>query len=134
MIMFRNNPLAGFLIAQAALLMAVFLASPVTAGHHGEMKAAKADIVEVAVSAGVRRLNDLHNARCALAHALGRAAAPFDPPAPRAARRRGPIGPALIAYLAGSTSTELTALSPAQACPRTVSFGSLRGTSTPLFG
>lgn len=52
MIKIRNNPLAGFIVAQAALLTAVLLASPVTAGHHGEMKAEKADIVEVAVSAG----------------------------------------------------------------------------------
>ena len=52
MIAFRKNPLAGFLVAQAALLMAVFLASPVTAGHHAEMKADSPDIVEVAVSAG----------------------------------------------------------------------------------
>jgi len=52
MIAFKKNPLAGFLVAQATLLLAVFLMSPVSAGHHGEMKAQKADIVEVAVSAG----------------------------------------------------------------------------------
>jgi len=52
MIAFKKNPLAGFLVAQAALLLAFFLASPVSAGHHAEMKAQKADIVEVAVAAG----------------------------------------------------------------------------------
>ena len=52
MISFKKNPLAAFLVAQAALLMAVFLATPVTAGHHGKMKAQESDIVEVAVSAG----------------------------------------------------------------------------------
>jgi uncharacterized surface protein with fasciclin (FAS1) repeats len=52
MIALKKNPLAAFLVAQVALLMAVFLASPVTAGHHGYMKEKKSNIVEVAVSAG----------------------------------------------------------------------------------
>ena len=52
MISFKKNPLAGFIAAQAVLLTAIFLVSPVSAGHHGEMKAKQADIVDVAVSAG----------------------------------------------------------------------------------
>ncbi len=52
MIAFKKNPLAGFLVAQAALLAAIFLASPASAGHHGGMKAKQGDIVEVAVAAG----------------------------------------------------------------------------------
>ncbi len=52
MIAFKKNPLTIFLAAQAALLAILFLASPVSAGHHGEMKAPPEDIVEVAVSAG----------------------------------------------------------------------------------
>lgn len=52
MISFRKNPLVGFIVAQFALLTAVFLVSPVSAGQYGESKAPKADIVEVAVSAG----------------------------------------------------------------------------------
>lgn len=52
MISIRKNPLAGFALAQAALLAIVFIASPVNAGHHGMKKAEQGDIVEVAVAAG----------------------------------------------------------------------------------
>ncbi|MGB5621816.1 MAG: fasciclin domain-containing protein [Gammaproteobacteria bacterium] len=52
MIALKKNPLAGFLVAQAALLAGIFLASPASAGHHGEMKAKQGDVVEVAVAAG----------------------------------------------------------------------------------
>ena len=52
---FRKQPIAIFAVAQAALI-AVFLASPVSAGQYGGKKAQKAaqqaDIVEVAVAAG----------------------------------------------------------------------------------
>lgn len=52
MIAFKKNPLAGFLVAQVALVLAVFLASSASAGQYAEMKAQQADIVEVAVAAG----------------------------------------------------------------------------------
>ncbi len=49
---FRKNPLAGFAVFQAALLMLLFLVSPANAGHHEMKKAKEGDIVEVAVAAG----------------------------------------------------------------------------------
>ncbi len=47
---FKKNPLAGFLAAQALMVFLFFLASPVSAGHHGDSKAEKPDIVGVAVA------------------------------------------------------------------------------------
>ena len=49
---FRKNPLAGFAVFQASLLMILFLVTPANAGHHGMKKAEQGDIVEVAVAAG----------------------------------------------------------------------------------
>ena len=46
----KRNPLAGFLMLQVALLFAVVMAGPATAGHHGSKP--KKDIVDTAVSAG----------------------------------------------------------------------------------
>lgn len=47
----NKNPLVGFALAQIALIVMIFMASPAIAGHHA-MKKTDADIVDVAVSAG----------------------------------------------------------------------------------
>jgi len=48
----RHNPLLSLLSAQLILVVSVLLASPASAGHHGETKMNNGDVVDVAVSAG----------------------------------------------------------------------------------